>query len=274
MPKVRKQTPAKKRKKKTKSDSVIDRITPISSKLPPMNINVYGRSGTGKTTFACEFPKPLLLIGAEDGTESVYDVKGVDFVRIYESLELGQLIDLLQEGKYKTAVLDTATSLQDIVLKEILGIGELPAQLGWGVASQQQWSQCALQMKELLRSFLSVPIHSVVTAQEREFNTEGDTELLMPYVAAAVSPSVAGWLNPACNYICQTFIRREIKELTKKVGKKVKKIKVKGKEVEYCLRVGPNPVYTTKFRTPKSRKIQDVIVDPTFAKIQKLLGRE
>lgn len=79
MPIVKKQS-AKVQRRKT--GSVLDRIAPVALPASGMKMNVYGRSGTGKTTFACTFPKPLLLVGTEDGTRSVYTVKGVDYVRL------------------------------------------------------------------------------------------------------------------------------------------------------------------------------------------------
>src|SRR5262252_697284 len=40
---------------------------------------LYGRSGTGKTTLAATFPKPILLLDVSDrGTDSIADVAKVD----------------------------------------------------------------------------------------------------------------------------------------------------------------------------------------------------
>jgi hypothetical protein len=110
----------------------------------------------------------------------------------------------------------------------------------------------------------------VIVAQEREFNTEDNNDLLMPFVASALTPSVVGWLNPACDYIGQTFIRQ--KEVIKKV-----KIAGKVKErrmtdgVEYGLRTAPDPTFTTKFRLPKGTPVPDVIIDPDYDKIYALI---
>lgn len=237
-----------------------------------MKLNVYGRSGTGKTTFACTFPKPLLLIGAEDGTQSVYNVRGVDYVRLDNSGELADLLELgIIRSKYKTVVMDTASSLQDMVLKEVLGIDRLPAQCSWGMATQQQWAQCALEVKERLRSLLDLRCHVIITAQERSFNTDTESDLLMPFVASALTPSVVGWLGPACDYICQTYLRREIVKKRVKIGKKLITTEQPGDKVEYCLRTAPHDIYTTKFRLPKGADLPDSIVDPDFTKIDRLV---
>src|SRR5690606_31955508 len=119
MPTVSKQSPTTKRRRKS-SGSVIDRIAPVSQSEKKLTINIYGPSGSGKTTLACTFPKPVLLIGAEDGTRSVRNVNGVQFVRVKDSKEVSQLVEHCREtGSYETVVLDTATSLQNLCLMEV-----------------------------------------------------------------------------------------------------------------------------------------------------------
>jgi hypothetical protein len=82
---------------------------------------------------------------------------------------------------------------------------------------------------------------------------------------------VTGWLNPACDYICQTFIRQVSEQVTIKLGNKEVKKSRKGAGVEYCLRTAPDPVFITKFRIPKGVDLPDVIVDPDFDKINQLI---
>jgi len=275
MPTVRKVS-AKPRAKR-RGAGVLGRIGPISERnTSNIAINVYGRSGSGKTTFACTFPKPLLLIGTEDGTQSVHNVKGVEFVRLQESSEIREVIEAQQaERRWRTVVLDTASMLQDMVLKEILGIDELPAQKSFGMASRENWGQCALQTKEILRAVIGLRVKAdcsvVVLAQEREFDTDSESDLIMPYVGSALSPSVTGWLNPACDYIVQTFIRRVMVEKTVKMGGKTVKKRQPGKGVEYCIRTGPDAVYTTKFRVPKGTPLPEDIVDPDYRKVLELI---
>lgn len=262
---------------KIRQPSVLSRIVPVETRTTEsIMINVYGRSGTGKTTFACSFPKPLLIVGTEDGTASVSNVEGVDFVLIESTEDLRKIVEhQTSTSKYRTVMLDTASGLQDLVLKEILGFDELPAQKSWGLASREQWGQCALRTKDLLRSCLDLVrktgCSTVVVAQEREFNSEGDGDLLMPYVGSALSPSVTGWLNPACDYIVQTFVREAKTVRRTKIGKKTVERKVASGGVEYCLRTAADPVYTTKLRLPKGRVVPDVIVDPTYRKLMDVI---
>jgi len=198
-------------------------------------------------------------------------------VVLNESKELLEIVGYVSSsGQFKTVVLDHATGFQDLVLKEILGLEEIPAQKTWGLASQQQYGQLALQCKEFLRALLGLSSHVVIVAQEREFNTEGTSDLILPSVGSGLTPSLTGWLNTAVDYICQTYIRLKTvqKQTTVGVGKLAKTIsttQVVAGEVEYCLRTAPDPVFTTKFRLPKGRTLPTEIVDPDFSKIYELI---
>lgn len=280
MPKVSKQSAKRKR---TSVKSVIDRIEPIGFDSDGIKISLYGRSGSGKTTLWSTFPKPILAVIVSGGAKSgelrsigKEHRKGIKQIKLKSSDELGEVVEYAQDNGIATLVLDHATGLQDMILKELLGIEELPVQKSWGMASRQEYGQCAMQMKERLRSLIDLDCNVVIIAQEREFNTDnegGEDSLLMPYVSSALTPSVVGWLNPACDYICQTFIRGKTVTKKTKIGKKVVTRQVRVRGVDYCLRTAPDPVFVTKFRLPKGVKLPDVIVDPGFDKLNNLINQ-
>jgi|TARA_R110000824_G_scaffold89320_8_gene219085 hypothetical protein len=277
MPVVQKQAAKPKRKKAAKPKGVLDRIKPIGfDEEEGIKINLYGKSGTGKTSLWGTFPDPILAIICSGGSRPG-ELRSIDTpenrgriksVVIESSAEISEIVEYQKDSEeFATVVLDHASGLQDLKLKEILEIDELPAQLGWGVAQQQDWGQCALQTKETLRALLSLKCNVVIVAQERNFNTDGDSEsILMPTVGSALTPSITGWLNPACDYIAQTFIRNKTKEVVRTVGKKKIPKTVRLEGVDYCLRVGPDEVYTTKFRVPGGVS-EDIIVNPDYSKI-------
>jgi hypothetical protein len=269
MPKIMKQSTVKR-----KSPAGLNIMAVSEMPVEGMKVCLYGRGKTGKTSLACTFPKPLLIIGTEDGTKSIRTIKDCYFHRLKNSSQVEQLVEAVKED-YKTVVLDTAGGLQDMILKEILGLDDVPIEKSWGIAGREQWQICGAQTKERLRSLLdladgSTGTNVVVIAHERNFNDEGSgSELLMPTVGAALTPSVTGWLNGACDYICQTFIREQIVKKTMKVGsnKDTQLIQRTGK-AEYCLRVGPHPIYMTGFRRVRSNEaMPEVILDPSYEKI-------
>lgn len=269
--------PVKKRPKRPQELGLLDRVEDISFEDEGLKVSLYGRSGTGKTTFWSTFPKPILAVICSGGKRSgeLRSIQNIKQVMQFKLQETGELLGLCEEveqqGKFATIVLDHATYLQDMRIKEILGIEDTPAQKSWGLVTRQQYGQCSLTMKEYLRCLLDLTANVVIVTQEREFNTEQDSELIVPFVGPALTPSVTGWLNPACDYIFQTFIRTEMVQKKIKIGGKTKTRQVQGKGVEYCLRTGPGETYTTKFRVPRGHKLPDVIVDPNYGKVLKVI---
>jgi len=283
LPVVTRQSPKKKAtKKKASSGSAWDRISDISFEDEGLKMLLYGRSASGKTTFWSSFPGPILAIIASGGRNpgelrSVNTPalrKKIKTINIDNSLEIKDLCEQQAEtGRFATVVLDHSTGLQDKVLGEILGVDEIPVQKSWGLASQQQYGQCTAQCKELFRMLLNLSCNVVIVAQERESVPDGDTaDLLLPYVGAALTPSLAGWLNPACDYICQTFKRAEMVEKEVKIAGKTKIKTSRSGSVEFCLRTGPDDIYTTKFRMPKGTELPELIVDPDYDKLMEIIN--
>jgi hypothetical protein len=245
---------------------------------------IYGRSGTGKTTLWSTFPGPIKACicsgGVNPGELKSIDTpenrKKIDPKVIDHTDQINEIIDEAKAGGIGTFVLDHGSGMQDLTLKQILGLEELPAQKSWGMASQQDYGQSSLMCKELFRAMLSLPCNVVIVAQERTFGNNDDPDsILTPTIGAALTPSVTGWLNPACDYVVQTFIRPKMLTSTKtvKVGNKTKDVSVtaRGKGVEYVLRTEPHDIYQTKFRKPKGQPLPDVIIDPSYQKIVQLI---
>lgn len=271
MPVIKQQTGGNGKAKKP--SGVLSRIRSVQDyEEDGIKICIYGRSGTGKTTLWSTFPKPILAVissGAGE-TRSIKNVSGIEAVAITEEAELSEVAKYYRESsKYKTFVEDHLTGYQDLMLKRV--IGEVPAQMSWGVATQQQWGEVAMGMKERLREALALPGNVVLVAQEREFNTEQSlSEVLSPYVNTALSPSLAGWVGPAVDYLVQTYIRLgTVKYKAKVAGKEVEKER---EEVQFCLRTAPHPVYSTKFRVPRGTVLPDMIVNPSYDKIMSLIN--
>lgn len=244
---------------------------------------LYGRSGTGKTTLAASWPKPILYLNIRDnGEESISDVEGIDVVDIESSEDLLEQILWLHKkaskGKlvYKTVILDTMSQLQTLLVEEMGATKKIPKgkRAGdFGVLHRQDWGKISGDLIKVIMDIRGLPVNSVFIAQERVFNA-GDEEddgidQLAPEVGTKLMPSVNKDLCASVNIVANTFIRIKVTK-KKSDGKTEKTIKK-----QFCLRLGPNEVYTTKVRKPKGIEAPDYIIDPTYRKIIDIVkGRE
>ena len=252
---------------------------------------LYGESRTGKTTLWATFPGPILALVCSGGIRPG-ELKSIDTpeyrrkidARVVSSTEQLRL-ELAEADKFETVVLDHVSGLQDLKVREILGLEETPLSLyrpprkrqSWSLVSQSQWGQIAVEMREVLRDILGLSRHVVIVAQQRVFGGNDDgalTDLIAPTVGASMIPSVVGWLNPACDYVVQTFLRPRMVNNQIVAGGKTTEMIERGKGVEFCLRCEPHNVYMTKFRLPLGRELPDVIINPTYDKIQKVIKGE
>ncbi len=233
---------------------------------------IYGRSGHGKTTLAGTFPKPIILIDCKDeGTESVTDNE-VD--EVYEVGSVEEIEDaywycqeLAERGRIGTVVIDTTTAMQRIVIEEVGG--KRAAASGkkagdWGTMKQKDWGKVSGIMTDLITRFKDLDCETVFLAQEKVFDpsdSDDDTEgEVLPEVGPANMKSVAAHICASSSFIGHVFVRMvEVKIKMKK-----------RRRPEYCIRVGPNPVYITKVRKPRSIELPDFVSDPTFKKLQQL----
>lgn len=189
-------------------------------------------------------------------------------------------------GEFATVVLDHASGFSDLILAEIMGLDPTAPVTkyrvagkgeSWSVVDQRQYGQLAIQAKEHFRTLLNLPGNVVIVAQQRTFGGRDDgldPELIRPTVGAALTPSLTGWLNPACDYVLQTFKRPKMKQVKRTVGTKEIITNERDKGVEYCLRTEPHEVFMTKFRVPRGLSLPDCIVNPSYEKIMAILRGE
>lgn len=264
------------------SVDVLQRIKPIGFGLSEgINIMLYGRSGTGKTTLWSTFPKPILALVCSGGVRpgevrSIDDAenrKVIDSVPIFHSQEAHKVLENfhLLPRQYKTIVIDHGTGVQDMILKEVLGLAELPLQKSWGLATQEQYGICVAQSKEVFYRALSINCNTVIVAQQREFKGKGDPEMVIPHVGAGLMPTLADWLNQSVDYIGQTFIRQKEETIKTDIGGEIIETVQKTRGVDYCLRTGAHELYHTKFRKHKKIALPEMIEDPSYEKIIKII---
>lgn len=262
---------------------ILGRIRPVGDQAKGVKMVVYGSTKRGKTRFACTFPKPLLLLGTEDGTQSVQGDEGIHFAMLHSSAEVDEVVQAFKWDKnalpFKSVVLDTAGGLESLILREVLGLDELPVQRSFGMAQREHWGAVAAQFKDRAKKLLNLAqagmgVHVVVIAHERSFAEEGaPADGIAPHVGPALTPKTAGWLNGEADYIGQCYIRDEEVDKDEMMddGTKVR-MRVKTGKKEYCLRLGPSGTYMTGARVPRGVVLPDSIVWPDYEKLAALIN--
>ncbi len=248
-----------------RSKDIGSRIRPVAELDDFSSALLYGESGTGKTALSSTWPKPMLVLDiAEKGTRTIRQVKGIDAIPIetwddvidtYWYLATGK-----GKGKYKTVSLDQVSQLQDLAIAQVRKEKNMKEK---DPMSQRLWGEASGRMKTWLynyRELQSKGIHVVFIAHQRENKAdEEEDNQIAPSIGARLMPSVSSFLNGAVSSIGNTFIRERF----------VKEGKEKIRKVEYCLRVGPHAVYRSKIRRPPSAGLlPDIIVNPTFEKLE------
>ena len=256
-------------------------IRPVRDVLKNRDYVFYGRSGTGKTTLAGTFPGPILVLDVRDrGTDSIIDVEDVMVLPIntFDDYELAYYYLLKNDHGYKTVVIDTLSQLQQMVVEDISqGKKKKSSKAAgaWGTLTKGDWGDVAGQMKSWITNYRNLDLNVVFIAQDRTnyLDEDDDGEDIEPEIGPQLSPSIAKHLNASVSTIGNTFIRtRHVIKEVKRKGKKPKKKEVT--VIEYCLRIGPNPIYVTKTRKPRSVKPPSVLVDPSYEDFIELLKGE
>lgn len=294
----------------TVNGSILSRAVPVSSvKELYQKVVIYGLNRVGKTTEACEWPKPLLLVsfepGRTGGATSVTKVLGVDFLQIaplWSDAEKRivsvseQALRLASELKtntyYKTHVLDSTSSLQEWVLHELMGWETERTQISFGGVPEEVYRARSEKVRDLLRPFLDLPVHTIVIAHEKDHNPDkSDRNKLKKglYTGSFFAPAIGGatveWLQSNCGYMCRLFVAPEIKVETQFTGVKDDK----GKDITTQIEVEtgrttrrllciPQQNFAAGFRSASPEVVPDWIEDPTprgmYLKIQKVIRGE
>lgn len=292
MPQINRQKPtATKKPVKSSNGSLLSQAIPVADLEDDfIKIVLYGINRIGKTTLSCQFPKPLLLISFEPakagGAKSVKKVPGVEYLRVNSLKDAVGLANELKTDKtFKTHVLDSVTSLQDIILRDILDLPEIVDQNNWGKATRDDYRERSEQTREALRPFLNLAANTVLIAKERDHNPPDKEKpkilrgtQLESFFAADLGGATVGWLHDACDYIARLYIEKETKTITKKMTI-AGKTSTKTEEVETGnsirkLRTMLHPNYAAGFRSENPAAVPECITRPTFDKIAKVIRGE
>ena len=131
----------------------------------PVRMVVYGGPGVGKSTFASQMPKPI-VVDFDGGLEQL----GCD--RVTPPLGWTQTLELLKElvaSEYKTLVIDTADGLEDLATEHVCNKSKKQtlAQFGWGEGYEAlagEWRVLLSTLEDARRNDMAVVLlsHAIV----------------------------------------------------------------------------------------------------------------
>jgi len=237
-----------------KIKAVTEEIKPVSEGSSRLTMVVYGRNGTGKTTFACSSNLRTLVIDCnEKGTQSVRKRVNADKFIVGDFERLDWVYWYLRAGDhpYEVVVIDTITMLATMGMKWVLkddadrDIGRDPM-----MPDKRHWGKLGEMLKDAILKFRNLsehpthPVHVIFTAQEKttynEDEEEGETRV---ETHPELSPSPRSTLLSAVAIIGRIYTR----EVELRTGSKVQ---------ERRMLLGTHPQYVTKNRFEELHRVE------------------
>jgi hypothetical protein len=184
--------------------------------------------------------RPSLFVSCEPdengGATSISDIDGIILSRITppnrpikgdkvkgSAKVVAIAAELAVSNPFDWVFLDTATSLQDIILVELMGLAKVPELLSWGFVPEGVYQQRAEKLRETIRPLLSLTNCNVgILCQEKDHNaTEergGKNKILHTmqqgsFMAPALGATNAQWLQDACGYVVQIYEDEVLQEI-------------------------------------------------------------
>jgi len=231
---------------------------------------IYGASGTGKTTLAMTFPKPLLYIDILEGGSASADIKdseNSDLVEVYQFEELDNILTDVERGyaligdkkyktQYSTIVIDSVTQMEFIMknyLMEINNKSSMNINI-WGQAKDNH--DIVYNAAKYLHKKTGANV--VLIAHEKELKNDDNPSFSK--IIPSIMTSSAQSLCAKASYVWYTKIENEYS--SDKEGR------VSEKPVFYTV-MDTHPYLLTKTRKPKGMAIPQKVKDLTYSKFKK-----
>ncbi len=133
---------------------------------------IYGKGGTGKTTFAASAPKPLIL-DFENGTKFLGDrgikadvIRFSEWITKAEKLQLAGMID-----NYDSIILDPLGEAMDKLIESKEIVGKLYRN-GNGGLTMAGWGEVKKQMKSFLKYLRDTGKNIIIVSHVNEFQSD------------------------------------------------------------------------------------------------------
>lgn len=219
----------------------------------------WGKSGTGKTKFVASLPKPLLYIRiGDDGSNTIANVDGIKAIHA-ESLDqlkgIGE--ELKKDRKFASVAVDTFSMITNVWIDQ--NIIQKKKKM-----TQQAWGDLKVETEELIKIFHEVAATHIValTCHESNDSIEGMEDEIIPDFRPNTTKGARTYLEGMANYGIHMA----------KMKKTVVKDGIEKEVVRYIGQLGANSYYWTKLQIDPEIKVPDIIVNPTYDKIMKIIN--
>lgn len=164
-----------------------------------LKVLLYGVSGTGKTTMAATFPKPLFL-DLESGLRSTLRVGSVlrypsdpteDVKEYSQVVEFYKLVKNMKNPPFETIVIDSLNELQVLVTQNVVSRFKRVKRQYDDQLTMADYGKANRDFMKVIRLFLKLPYHIVFTAiaSQRDPGDE-ETQLFPKFVGKQVGPDL------------------------------------------------------------------------------------
>lgn len=164
-----------------------------------LKVLLYGVSGTGKTTMAATFPKPLFL-DLESGLRSTLRVGSVlrypanpaqDITQWLQVVEFYNLVRKTTNPPFETIVIDSLNELQILVTQHVVSKFTGVKRQYDDQLTMADYGKANRDFMKTIRLFLKLPYHIVFTAiaSQREPGDE-ETQVFPKFVGKQVGPDL------------------------------------------------------------------------------------
>lgn len=232
--------------KENKITKARQRIKPVEDSFKNLKMVVYGLNGRGKTMFGASGPRPLIIDCNEKGTMSVRNFPDVEVFNLETWADIDLIYWYLKAGEHdrETVVIDTASSLQALCMKFVLGdeASRDPTK-DPTMPGKREWGKMSELMRTQLLNFRNLDdrMNVIFLAQERRGYVEEDEDSDELEIFPSNSPAVRETLTAGVDIIGRMFVRE--------VVKKEKGEKKEQHGVEYRMGIRPNERYLAKDRS-------------------------
>jgi hypothetical protein len=220
-----------------------------------LKLLLFGPSGAGKTVFAGtaqDDPRtsPTLVLDLEGGIDSLVG-RAIDTVRIKSWDDYAAAAKLIEQGTYRSVVLDSLSELQLYALNTILE-KEAANRREKDLLDQRDYGRGLVQMRRFVRTWRDVDLHVVMTALSKEILDPREGTVLVPKFSGQFGEDASAMMSVVA-YLAITADAQTNKNRRVLLLKNQSKFRVKA-------------------RTPWGADVPDTISEPTITKLLDCLG--